>query len=200
MAIGKDGKYGYAIWDYENRKFTAKTELKWDKVGTMCGNAAAVCKDGKWALINSEFKEITKYKYEDIIMDEFGFCSINGVAFAKEDGKYKMIDLEGKDITKAEFDNAKPFVGGEYAAVCKDGKWGFVDVKGEIKIECEYDDADSFSSIYAPVMKEEKWGYIDKKNKLIFNYQFDGAKQFSEGGIAPVCINNVWQLIHAYIY
>lgn len=200
MAAGINGKYGYALWDYENRSFNAATDFEWDYAGTMFSNTAAVCKDGKWALINSELKEITKYQYEEIVTDEFGFCSINNVVFVKEDGKYKMIDLEGNDIGNEKFDSVKPFVGGEYAAVMKDGKWGFVDNKGEIKIKCEYDDADSFSMQYAPVMKDGKWGYIDKQNELVFDYQFDGAKQFTDDGIAPVYINNVWCLICAYIY
>jgi len=200
MVVGKNGKFGYAFWNEKERNFVAKTDLKWDYASAMYNGVAAVRKDEKWAIIGSDYKEITKYSYSDIKMDEYDFCSIGNLIFVKEGEKYKLIDTKGKDVTKAIFDDAKPFVGGEYAAVCQNGKWGFVNEKGEIVIKCEYDDADSFSSLYAPVMKDNKWGYIDKKNKIVYDYQFDGAKQFNDNGIAPACINGVWKLIHAYIY
>lgn len=200
MVVGKKDKYGFAYWNEDERRFDKKTDLKWDAATVMFNGVAAVCKDGKWAIIGSDYKEITKYNYSDVKVDDYGLCSVNNLIFVKEGEKYKLLDTDGEEITKAIFDDAKPFVGGEYAAVCQKGKWGFVNSEGDIVIKCEYDGADSFSSLYAPVMKDGKWGYIDKKNQLIYDYQFDEAKQFNENAIAPVFINGVWKLIHAYIY
>lgn len=200
MAVGKKGKYGFAVWDMENRSFSAATKMKWDYVGTFLNGVAAVCKDDKWALINTKFEEITKYKYDEIIVDEFDLCSRYKVVFVREGDKYKLINLEGEDITKAEFDFVKPFSNGELAAVCKDGKWGFINTEGELKIKYKYEDAKSFSDLYAPVMKDGLWGYINKKEEVTVDYQFEDAKQFSTLGIAPVYSNERWQLIKLYIY
>lgn len=203
MTVGKKGSYGYAVWNLENRSFAAKTKLKWHYAGKMYNGVAAVYKDGKWALINSEYKEITKYKYSEIVLDEFGICSRNSVAFVREGekDKYKLIrTTDGKDITKAEFDDVKPFAGGDLAAVCKDGCWGYIDASGKLQIKYQYEDAKSFSDKYAPVYSQGSWGYIDKENELVIDYQFEDAKQFSVNGRAPVVLGGNWTIIQPYIY
>lgn len=200
MVVGKNGKYGYAYWNEEERVFSEKTDLKWEYASCMMNGVAAVLKDSKWSIINSDYKEVTKDKYDDVKLDEYGMCSVGNLIFVKQGDKYKLITTEGKDVTKAVFDDAKTFVGGDYAAVCQDNKWGFVNSKGEFVIECKYDDAESFTSLYAPVMKDGKWGYIDKADTLVYDYQFEDAKQFNQNAIAPVCVDGIWKLIHAYIY
>ena len=200
MSIAKNDKYGYAVWNQENRSFETKDELQWDYATTMYNGTAAVKKGEKWALIDAKYKEITKFDYDEVVMDEFDICSRRGVVFVKKGDKYQLLNTQGKELTKAEFDDVKPFYKGDMAAVCKDGKWGFVDKEGNLTIKCQYEDADSFSEYYAPVCKDGKWGYITKKNKILIDYQFDGAKPFSPDGIAPVKIDDEWTLIQLYIY
>lgn len=200
MSVAKKGKYGYAVWNQENRSYEVKTKLQWEYAGTMLNGVAAVCKEDKWALVNSEFKEITKYEYENILVDEFGVCCRNGIIFVKKGDQYRMVGTDGKVIGKEEFENARPFDTGELTAVCQNGKWGFADKNGEVKIKCTYEDAGAFSKYYAPVMKDGKWGYIDQKNKQVIDFTFDGAKPFSDAGIAPVKERDIWKLIQLYIY
>lgn len=200
MSVAKKGKYGYATWNWENRSYETKTKLQWDYAGTMLNGVAAVCKDEKWALLNSEWKEITKYEYDNILLDEFGVCSRNDVVFVKRKDKYQMLGTDGKAISKTEYEDAKPFYTGEMTAVKQDGKWGFIDQSGKLKIPCSYEDAGPFSKYYAPVKQNGKWGFIDRNGKLVLDYVFDGAKPFSDAGIAPVKIGDAWKLIQLYIY
>lgn len=105
-----------------------------------------------------------------------------------------MINEKGEMVGAETYEDAKPFVSDQPAAVKKNGKWGFVDHAGAWVIEPKYQDAGSFSGGFAPVQTASGWGYINQNNELVIADEFSAAKNF-QNGIAPVQDGNHWTMI-----
>lgn len=186
----KDGKYGYI-----DINMNAVTAFEWDAATVIDGGIGAVCKDGKWALIGKNQKLITDYIYDDVVTDDIGICSRNGVVIVSQDGKYRLVNSKGEQVGEATFDNAKAFMSSGPAAVCSGGKWGYVDATGNLVIDCMYEDANSFGTDYAAVCNDGLWGFIDSKNQLIVDYVYDDARTVSKNGKVPVSHDGYWTIM-----
>lgn len=188
------GSYGYL-----DEKLQPVTEFSWTKLSLISESVGACQLDGKWALVNKRGKVKTEYLYEDVIVDEAGFCCRQKRIFVKEQGKYHLIDRKGKNIGELAFDDARCFSEEGSAAVCVDGKWGFVDAKGNLVIECQYEAAQSFHHGFAAVCADGKWGYVDEEGNLVVEPQFEIATPISEKGTAAVK-QEQWKLIQLNIF
>lgn len=172
----------------------------YDDCSSLGNGVAAVCKDKKWALIDSDGKELTDYEFQGFISDEKGIVYRCDRSFAMQDGKYYLIDRDGKKISEDSYQNACLFNADGYAAVEIDGKWGFIDTKGKVIIEPQYLSARSFSNGYAAVNMGNAWGFIDLENNLIIEPQFEAAKDFSSNGTVFVKQNETWRMLTLYLY
>lgn len=190
--VGKNQKFGYADTDMN---LLAKCE--WDFASNLYHGVAAVKKGDAWKLLGSDLKQKTDETYEDILVDEAGFCSGQERIFARQKGVYRLLDTDGEQVGELVFEDARPFGEDEMTAVCMDGKWGFINVDGELVIPCEFEDARAFAYTLAPVKKKGKWGYIDTVGGIVIKPQFEDAYAFNQNGTAPVKEKN-WFLIQLY--
>lgn len=172
-----DGVYGYLDKEMEEHHF------EFEFAGNFSNNMAAVQKDGKWAVIGSDFSYITEFIFDEILLDENNICSAYGVFFAKQDGKYFLYNAEGVCLSEG-YEDAKLFASDEPAAVKSNGKWGFLSKEGELVIEPAYEDADSFSLNYAPYCEKGKWGCIDQEGTVLIEPTFASMKPFAKNGTA----------------
>ena len=164
--------------------------------GGFYNSVAAVKRDGKWALINTNRQAMTQFVYDEILVDSNGFCSMFNRIVAIRDGKYILLDLQGNQVGTSTFDEiALPAANDSYIAVKKDGLWGFADISGNIVIEPQYEDAKSFALGFAPVKIDGKWGYINQHNEIVIDAQYIDAGVFSSLGSAPVMKSNTWNFI-----
>ena len=176
-----EGKYSYI--DANAKKASKNT---YDFASSFAGKRAAVKNNGKWAIIKSDFSQVTDYIYDDVVLDECGFATAQNVYIAKLDGKYNIFGLDGKVKDGEGFDEAKAFISDEPTAVKKDGKWGFANKKGEVELMTDYIDAKPFSSGFAAVYDGKKWGYINKNNTVVIDFEFNEAGSFNNSGVAVV--------------
>lgn len=191
----KDGKWGYL-----NEDFQPVTEFVYEDATPVLNSMAAVKKDGKWAVVGENFKQLTEFGFDEVVRDDWGFCSRNGVVFGKTGQEYRLINQEGMQIGGT-YEEARAFVSEQPAAVKKDGKWLFVSSDGKETGGFSFEDAKSFSTIgYAPVRQNGKWGYIKMNGDFVIAPEFDSAKAFNSYGIAPVKKSGVWSLIKLDIY
>ena len=188
-----NGKYGYIDKKGEGHNF------EYDYAGSFYNGIAPVKKGNKWAVINTSFKNITDFVFDDIVVDEYGFCSTYGVFFARTDEKYYLYNTDGEKISEG-FDDVKLFASDEAAAVKSNGKWGFVSKSGEVIIEPEYEDANSFSIGYAPFFDGKKWGCIDENGVVIIEPIFDNMMSFSKNGYSLVEEDNQKRFISIVTY
>jgi tetratricopeptide (TPR) repeat protein len=187
-----DGKYGFIDTEGEKHAF------EYDFVTSMLNSAAAVKKNGKWALINNSFELISGYEWDDVVVDDYGFCSRNGVIFAQRDNAYRLIDLTGKQISGQTYADAKPFLSEQPAPVRSGELWGYIDAYGNEILAPHYDDARAFVVGYGAVKTGEKWGFIGIGGDMMIEPVFDDALPFSDAGIAPVKSRDNWDLIKLY--
>ncbi|MGN0358766.1 MAG: WG repeat-containing protein [Blautia sp.] len=191
-----NGKYGYL-----DEEAAELCKFEYDIATNFYNEVAAVKKGDKWAIIDYKFKNVTDFEFDDVITDEFGFCSINKRIFVKKDGEYVLIDTKGKIVSELTYEDAFPFLEeNQPAAVKQNGKWGFVDSDGELCIECKYQEAKSFTIDFAPVCVNDKWGYIDRNDKISISLEFSDATPFNESGAATVKREESWGIIRLNIY
>lgn len=194
-----EGKYGYLDGDME-----PVGEFVWDDLTGIKDGTGAGLTDGKWTLVDDDGEAKKDDQYDDVIIDENGFCSAQERIFVKENETYHIINTKGKRIGDLEFENARAFTEDGDAAVCSEGKWGFVDQDGELVIDYSYEDARSFRNGYAAVCADGKWGYIDEEGNMVIDPVFTGATDFSSQGTAAVKMNvqgeEVWRLIQLDLF
>lgn len=195
IPVAVDGKFGYVGTDLK-----IPDELPYDYASNFRNGVAAVKKDDKWGIIDAEGKMVTKFEYDDVILDEFDTCSNGNVIFVKKDGAYRMIDPSGSSISNKEFTDARAFVSLEPAAVCIDGKWGFVDTTGKVVIEPQYEDARSFNVGLGGVCIDGKWGYVNTSAESRIECQFEDCRSFAASGIAAVKSEDTWKFVRLLSY
>lgn len=170
-----------------------------DYAGCFLNGVAAVKKGDSWALVDSSLSYITDYEFEDILIDEYGFCSKNNRIFAKKSDGYYLYDCEGNELA-GPFEDAKLFVSDQPAAVKQNGKWGFVAQNGELVIEPKYEDANSFSVGYAPYLEGGKWGCIDVDCNVLIDPTFDELWSFSAEGYSISKTEDIYKFVIVPVY
>ena len=186
------------VYGYLNKKME-EFHFEYEYAGCFSNGLAAVKKDGKWAVINTSFTPVTGFDFDEILLDEYGFCSTYGVFFAKQNNQYYLYNSNGEQTSEG-FEDVKLFASDEPAAVKKNGKWGFVSKAGETVTEFTYENADSFSLGFAPYCEKGKWGCVDQKGNVLITPVFDAMKPFSHNGYALVETNGIQELAVITIY
>lgn len=198
-AAEKDGKYGYLDEEME-----PVGKFRWEALTGLKNGVGAGKENGTWALISAKGKEKSEERFNDVIVDEMGFCSSQERIFVKQKNAYHMVDTKGKAVGEETFDAAKAFHDEGYAAVCKDKKWGFVNSDGELKIDYTYEDAQSFQNGFAAVCIDGKWGYIDEEGELAIQPEFLKATPVSEQGTIVVTVkesgDTKWRLLQLNLF
>jgi len=174
---GKDGKYGYL-----DEKLEPVTEFVWDRLTQISNGIGAGQKNGSWVLVDKNGEAKTEVEYEDVIVDEHGFCSHQNRIFVKEQDSYYLINKKGEPVGDLAFEDARCFSEEGYAAVCQNGLWGFINEDGEWAIECQYEEAESFHYGFAAIRKDGLWGYIDEEGHVVIEPQFEEVTSFSQAG------------------
>lgn len=187
-------RYGWIDRDFNEYK------MEYDYTTPFCNGIAAAKKGNKWALIDEDLQQLTKFKFDEIVLDENGFCANAESIFVKEKDKYYLIDTAGKKIGKLEFDDVKAFNGNQYAAVKKGSKWGYVNTDGKLAIKYQYEDARSFANGAAGYKSQGAWGLINQNNEIILAPMFDDIKMMNSDGILIIKNEEIWQCIQLYAF
>lgn len=189
-----DGVYGYI--DKDMKLFNHE----YSYCGAFSNGIAAVKKDNKWAVIDSSLENITDWIFDDIIVDDYGYCGNYGTFWAKKDGKYYLYDNKGKILSDG-YDEACQFASyNEPAAVKQNGKWGFINTDGSVFIEPEYEKAKSFCIGYAPVYVDGMWGCIDMDNIMVISPEFEDIQPFNDKGFAIAQMDSSYKYLNVNIY
>ena len=163
----------------------------YDFAGAFSQGAAAVEKDGKWALVDLSFRSLTGFVYDEIKTDAYGFAVCYGRAVACRGGLYFILDAAGREVSQGFEDALLPASADGAIAVKTQGKWGFADRNGKTVSAPEYDSAGSYSCGMAPVMSEGEWFFIDSDGKRVDGTSYGSAGSFGPGGIAFVTWSGV---------
>lgn len=196
IPVLKDGKYSYY------NSFAKKQFGDYEKAGAFQEGLAAVCKNGKWNLIDSKGNSKSQ-TLADIKVDKNGLYMTGAVMIAAENaGKYQMFDKNGKKTCDFVADDMDICMSDGWIAYKEGSKWGYVNTDGKVTIKPQYDEARSYSNGLAAVCKDGKWGFINGNGEVVIDYQFAGADYFNSNGSCMVQtdVPNVedevqWQLL-----
>ena len=172
----KDGKY-----QIYSRTFQLLSEESFDAVYMNENGLYVVQRDGKWAILSSELKNVTDYIFTDVAVNSRGKIFTNNYAMVKDEKGYCLVDKKGEPLYENRFADAKGFEGGLCAVADAQGNWGFADGSGEMIIDYQYGDACSFSCNLAAVEYGGLWGYINRYNHMIIEPKYVTAFPFIEG-------------------
>lgn len=186
-----DMKYGYVQYEYAS---------------AFSDGVSAVKTAGKWGLLNLAFNEILPASYDEIYVDEYGYCAENGMMFIKNGvwELYRIVyDENGyaaslEKCSEQTFDEVSSF--GTCGAVKKNGKWGFIRASGDWLIEPSYDGAKSFRSGIGAVKKNGKWIFINSDGEKINIDTYDDVTAFSDNGCAGVKNGDIWTMVQIEKY
>jgi hypothetical protein len=176
-----DGKPCYITTEFKIADMSKNTSIS-----NFSNGYAAVEKDGKYALMDSDLSLISEYQYDDVKQDSFGRTYMNNCFFVKENGTYFLVNNKNERISDLEFDDVKVFADSQPTAVKQGDLWGFVNSSGEMYIECQYEDAKPYSNGYAAVKQNGLWGYIDAKGKFVMEPEFTEAGNMTKEGVCLV--------------
>lgn len=143
---------------------------------------AAVCQNGKWALMDDGGNYVTEFIWDGVRLDERGYAVNGGSLVVEKDGACVLVNTDGTEVSGFRFADAKAPGSDEWIAVCDEsGRWGFADRTGAIQIECQYEDALSFNSGLAAVKQGGVWGYINASGEMIIEPVYEEAGSFLSG-------------------
>ena len=192
---------GYALmqnskgWAYIDDNEWVVSEM-YDEATAFTDGIAAVKKNGKWKLIDTEFNEITNSSYDDVIRDENHCIVFAGRIFVSEKNQYTMLDTKGDKVASG-YKEVNPFMEEDgYAAVRDASGWKVIDRNGECieKIKC--DELLASGNNMMPYRIGDKWGYIGVCDGVYVHPEFDQALRVNPKGYAAVRQGSQWKYIY----
>lgn len=154
-----------------------------------------VKRNGKWAILDEELKNVTDYVFTDVAVNSRGTVFTGDFAVVKDESGYFHISTDGKPLYDIRFVNAKGYEGGLIAVADASGKWGFASGSGTLVVDYQYGDAYSFSAQLGAVKYGGKWGYINRYNQMQIEAEFVVAYPFiNEYAIAQTQTGNYYIL------
>lgn len=220
MQLGSNAQAPFLLNNNTYRYAEAGTTT-FTKATSFVNGRAAVCRQGKWALLKNDGSLLTPFAFNEIGEMQDGF------AVVITNGECGYIDSNGKQSALPVFTSASRVENGyslvaiknqffslhlcsgklnplayekvlsisENTFAVSDGMhWGFVDTSGKTLIQPMYDEVKSFSEGYAAIKKNGVWGFINRLGQEVIFPQYQEVTSFS-GGIAGVNTHGHWQVI-----
>lgn len=174
LTVGANGEWGYV--NIKDSSIFA-IEPQFTHVTNYHGDVAAVCIDGKFALIDKTGTLLCEPVFQSV-----GEFSDNGYIAVEENGKWGYVDDLAQYIIEPKFATAGGFAKNKMAPVSVSGSYGFIGEDGEYTIAPQYDMALSFAENgLAAVKTDGKWGYIDETGSAVIEPRFEEAYGFENG-------------------
>lgn len=169
IRIKKDGKFKFiSIPDFKisSKGYKNATDFQ--------NNIAAVEYEGKWHLIDNNFREVLS-----IEADKIKAAGDNKWIVTKDE-KSAIITEDGVNITLYEYDLIFKFTEG-FAPFQKGDYWGYLNSEGNEVMEAGLPLAWEFSEGMARIIHKGRIGFIDTTMQLAFPDGFLDAHNFSSG-------------------
>lgn len=197
IAYAKTGAYGDGLlpvcaesgsWQYLECATNSFVGGTYEQASNYMNGVAAVCKNGKWILIDTAGQQVGEVTFSDIKLHSNGDYLYDGVMIAAQNGEYGMYSATGKALNVFKAKDMDIYRGGDIAFADASGKWGFVNADGEMVIQAQYAQAKSFSGNMAAICIGEQWGFINSKGETAIDPQFLEVGYFTANGTCMVSI------------
>lgn len=149
-----------------------------------CGDGFYELKrNGKYAIIDSQLKNITPFKYDSI----WSFND-NGLCMVRMDHKYGYVNTKGEEQIAVKYDDVDSFENG-FAVAKLNGFYGIINEQDEVVVpfNLDYPDMRGLRNGYATMRGHNgKWGAIDAKGRVVIPCEYDSLIVFDEIGVDRV--------------
>lgn len=180
FAVKKGGKWGFV-----NEKCDYVIAPQFDDVDyrnrIFVNGTAAVCKNGKFGIIDESGRTIAPFKYSEIYMTLNNAPNIFYCALDNEG--YEIYSTSGDKITHRHYQELGACED-DMASFKENDKYGVIELKnGKEIIPAVYDDVHSYGFGEGKVMvkKDGKWGCINKDGTEVFGCYYDDVYGYSNG-------------------
>ncbi len=205
--FGASGSYALACRDgqyYYLNDYCKEVLGPYDEACPFANGVAAVREGGRWHLIDSNGNQAGDSFFLDVLLDEYGTCSLGKRVFGRTEQGWQVFDLSGKPMGSQAYEDARAFAGGAFAAVRTADGWAFANGNGEICCgDLRFEDARSAGeNNLAAVKINGLWGFILGGEwvgeeriaswRMVIEPAYEDAGVFGTAGIAPVKQNGIW--------
>lgn len=153
-----------------------------------CGDGFYELKrNGKYAIIDSQLKNITPFKYDYIwSFNDNGLCMVR---MDMPDGyMYGYVNVNGDEQIAVKYDDVDSFENG-FAVAKLNGFYGIINEQDEVVVpfNLDYPDMRGLRNGYATMRGHNgKWGAIDAKGRVVIPCEYDSLIVFDEIGVDRV--------------
>lgn len=170
-------------WGYVDQEGNWKVQAVYETALNFQEGVARIKKDGKWGLVNAEFKEVAKPQYDFI---DYLYTDDNTTLLSVGINRsgYGFIDEKGEISILPSFSEVGSFHEG-LVRIKENGLWGFANAHGEVVIQPQYKEVGDFHEGRARFRNKRFWGYIDDQGSVIVPESYLRAGDF-HGGLAWV--------------
>lgn len=174
------------VWRYLDCQTNSYLNGEYEYASNYMNGTAAICKNGKWMLVNREGEQISDTVFSDIKLHSNGDYSYDGIMVAAEKGEYSFYNENGEKLTDFQAKEMDVYVGGPVAFADNSSKWGFVNKDGKVALKAQFTKAKSFSNNLAAVSDGSQWGFVDKDGNVVIEHQFLEAGYFTKQGTCMI--------------
>lgn len=161
--VGREGKMGYLTLQGKE-----KIKCQYDYANSFRYGRAAVCRNGKYGIINTKNKVVLPIEYDNNGQRPLAYCFSEGLAMVEKNGKYGFCNLDGKIVIPIQYDLGFYFTEG-IAPMKKNGHWGYIDHEGKVKIPFIFDACSYFQYGRAEVVFQGTVHKINPEGKCLKN-------------------------------
>lgn len=197
--VGKAAGY-YIVIDNGKYRFMNNemklSENSYDYISNSSEGIYAVCKAGKWALVQDSVMNYEgEYVYDNIEINSQGQCCVNDRIVVQKNGKYEIINKKEEEILVCE-NELKAYEDNQPTVFKADDTFGFIYKNGNTFIKNTFQDALPYKQGIAAINVDGKWGYIDLYGNIIIQPQYEEVTSLiSEGKVFVKEKDKYWQII-----
>lgn len=172
-------------------------QAEYDFISCSSDGIYAVCKDGKWAIVDDTVISYEgEYPYDEVKINSNGYCSVNNRIVVKQDGKYKIINAKQETLLECSYEEVKAYEDTQPTVYKDKTGYGYMRSDGSVLIEAQFEDAMPYKGGVAAIKVNGKWGYIDQYGNVIVTPQFKEVTSILSAGKAFVLDNDgYWNIL-----
>ncbi|MFM9413505.1 WG repeat-containing protein [Peptococcus simiae] len=142
-------------------------------------------KDGRWGLLDSDFKVLREPFADAAIAMISRGSQDDGYGLYEEKGRVGLLDAKGKVLRKPFADQVGPFTPAGHAVYRDGSQGGIIDLKGKEVTLPENQGLGDFNALgYVPFKQGGKWGVVNEKGRVVVKPTLAELRLFTNGSQA----------------
>jgi hypothetical protein len=149
-------------------------------------------RDGKYALVDRDGKEIIPPRYDAVIVNE---RSLYEKGFPVQvAAKWGVVNKEGREVVPVSYDWVDDHFNDRFIRVMLNGRRGLLDEQGRVVVALEYEDCWAAGDGLFMVKRGGKYGAVNGAGEVVIPLKYDSLSSFIQG-VAIAGSGGKWGLV-----